>query len=122
MGASIAKMPPAAVARPTTNSGAWRETSIAPTGSSEMLIGCQWAPPPNQNALRAAGLPYPIRLPVLVVTAAVVAMCPQSKAPCPTHVADATWIRSYQPPDSLTWEITRLRGQGFPRFPARVSV
>jgi hypothetical protein len=36
----MAKMPPAAVARPTTSSGLCVETSIAPTGSNEMLIGC----------------------------------------------------------------------------------
>ena len=50
----MAKMPPAAVARPTTSSGLCVETSIAPTGSNEMLIACQCAPPPNQNALSAA--------------------------------------------------------------------
>lgn len=69
----MAKMPPAAVARPTTSSGLCIETSIAPTGSNEMLIGCQCAPPPNQNALSAARRRYPSRPVVAVASAAVVA-------------------------------------------------
>src|ERR1700726_2860184 len=80
MGTSIAKMPPAAVARPTTNSGLGAETSIAPTGSNEMLIGCQWGPPPTQKASSAARRPYPSRRSV-DARAAVVAISLQAIVP-----------------------------------------